>query len=346
MKKLFLIVLLIIVVGGGGGYLYFNNWYNSGLEKKVSDSSEAVSFTVEPGESSDSIAAKLEEAGLIDSELLFKLYLRRSGRGSEIQAGDFLISRNRNIPEIVDALSNAVKLDVARATIVEGYKLNQISSVLEQAFTGKEGAVFTSAEFNQIAKSPDSYNFNSEVQAFLDQYKPAGKSLEGFLYPDTYEFDNTATTKSVIEDLIEQFIDKTDSLTKGDDFYEKLVLASIIERESLTDEERDEISSVFNNRLDIGMALQSDATVNYATGKSDPRPTYEDLKIDSPYNTYKYAGLPPTPICSPRLESIEAAINPADTDYYYFIHEQDGSGQVHFAETESEHNANISKYLD
>ena len=114
----------------------------------------------------------------------------------------------------------------------------------------------------------------------------------------------------------------------------------------MTNEERDEISSVFTNRLEIGMALQSDATVNYATGKSDPRPTFADTKIDSPYNTYKYPGLPPTPICNPRIESIEAALNPADTDYYYFIHEQTGSGKVHFAKTESEHNANIAKYLD
>ena len=318
MKKILMVLVLLIAIGGGGA-LYANNWYNSGIEKRLSTSSDQVKFTVEQGENTESIGKRLKEAGLIENELILKLYLRRENKGGSIQAGDFLIPKKATIPEIVEILGRGVDLDVVKVTIIEGYKLSQISSTLELAFSGREGVVFDQSEFNTITKSPDNYTFDAEVQTFLDQYKPAGKSLEGFLYPDTYEFGNTVSTKFTIESMIKHFITKTADLNKGDDFYKKLVLASIIERESMTNEERDEISSVFTNRLEIGMALQSDATVNYATGKSDPRPTFADTKIDSPYNTYKYPGLPPTPICNPRIESIEAALNPADTDYYYFI---------------------------
>lgn len=346
MKKLVVILLIVLSLGVIGGYLYFTSWYNNGIARVNSNSSEKVRFEISQGESSESIGQRLEEKGLISSDLLFRVYLRRSARAGELQAGEFNIAPNLTMVEVVDVLSNAVELDTVRATIIEGYKLSQINTVLTQTFSGLSGAVFDSTEFDSITKGPDSVQFSADIQAFLDANKPAGKSLEGFLYPDTYEFKNDDSTREVIEDLINQFIKKTENLNLGDNFYEKLVLASIVERESLTNEERSKIASVFQNRLDIGMALESDATVNYATGKSDPRPTYADLKIDSPYNTYKYPGLTPTPICNPRIESIQAALDPADTDYYYFIHEQDGSGQVHFARTLSEHNENVREYLD
>jgi len=312
----------------------------------MSESSETVGFEVESGEGTDSIGAKLKEKGLIEDELIFKLYLKKEGRGEEIQAGTFGIPKKATIPEIVDILSNAIKLDVVRVTIIEGYRLAQIGDVAVKAFEGKEGVVFDLNEFNTITRSPDSRTFASDVQEFLNAYKPAGKNLEGFLYPDTYDFENTAPTKFVVEALVRQLIKKTADLNIGADFYDKLILASIIEKESFTNDEKDEISSVFTNRLEIDMALESDTTVNYITGKNDPRITQADRQIDSPYNTYKYPGLTPTPICSPRIESIQAAMNPASTDYFYFIHEQDGIGQVHFAETLQEHNANISEYLD
>ncbi|MBD3280090.1 endolytic transglycosylase MltG [Candidatus Dojkabacteria bacterium] len=346
MKKVILILIAILLVTGIGGYLYYDNWYNSALNYTLGDSNKTAEFTVDKGESPDSVGKRLEELGLIKEDLAFKWYLRQEGKTGEIQAGTFQIPENSTMEDIVAILGNAQNLSVTRVTIVEGHKLAQIKSTLSGAFSDKAGAVFSESEFDSMTKSPDSYTFKGNIQGFLDTYKPAGKSLEGFLYPDTYEFENTATTQQVIEKLIQQFINKVDGLEKGTDFYDKLILASIVERESFTNEEKDEIASVFANRLEINMALESDATVNYATGKSNPRPTYQDLEIDSLYNTYKYPGLPPGPICSPRIEAIEAAINPADTNYYYFIHEQDGSGQVHFASTLSEHNANVSKYLD
>ncbi|MBN1331924.1 endolytic transglycosylase MltG [Candidatus Dojkabacteria bacterium] len=346
MKKTLFYLVIVLILAGAGGYFYYQNWYSSALNYTLSDSNQTVEFIVEKGESPSSVGKRLKEANLIKDSNAFNWYLRQEGLRGSIQAGTFEIPENYTMEQIVELLGKAQNLSVTRVTIVEGYKLSQIKESLAKAFADKSGAVFNGNDFDGITKSPDSYTFKENIQGFLDTYKPAGKSLEGFLYPDTYEFENSATTQQVIEALLQQFINKVDGLEKEADFYNKLVLASIIERESFTNDEKDEISSVFTNRLNIGMAIESDATVNYATGKSDPRPTNQDLKIDSPYNTYKYPGLPPTPICSPRIEAVEAALYPANTQYYYFIHEQDGSGQVHFAKTLSEHNANIAKYLD
>jgi len=344
--KIFAILLVLLIAAGLGGYIYFNNWYNNGLDKRMSTSTELVDFEVKAGEGSDSIAKNLEEAGLIDSATLYKLYLRRENKAKDIQAGKFKIPKNATIPEITELLSNAKSMEVVKVTIIEGYRSSQISSALDTKFKAVTDAKFKKSEFDAIVKNPDNYTFKASVQTFLDQYKPAGKSFEGFLYPDTYEFENDVTAQFVVETLVGHFIEKTKDIEKDSNFYNDLILASIVERESLTNEERPKIASVFTNRLRINIALESDATVNYATGKSNPRPTFEDLKVNSPYNTYKNPGLPPTPISNPRVESIEAAVEPADTDYYYFIHEQDGSGQVHFAKTLAEHNENVRKYLD
>ncbi len=344
MKK-FISLSILILIAGVVGYFGFNYWYSSGIEKRISESTDTVRFEVQSGESTSSIGQRLKEEQLIDSELLFRLYLKREGKGGVIQAGEFEIPKNSNIVEIVGILSNAVALDVVRVTIIEGYTNQQIGELLDSKFSGLKNVKFNKDEFTNITLSPDSYTFSSAVETFLASYKPAGKRLEGFLYPDTYEFENDITTLAIIDKLVSHFIVKTENISKVN-FYNNLILASIVERESFTDEERPIISSVFHNRLNIKMALESDATVNYATGKSSPQATFEDLKIDSPYNTYKYPGLPPTPISNPRLQSIEAAINPADTDYYFFLHEQDGTGKVHFARTLSEHNTNRARYLD
>lgn len=347
-KLIKVLIFLLVILGliGIGGYLFFNSWYDSGINNTASESTEMVKFEVAPGEGSESIGGRLKEQGLIESEIIFKLYLRFEDKAQDIQAGDFLIAKNLTIPEIVDVLSKGLELDIVRVTVIEGFRLTQINDLLIKSFEGKEEKEYDANEFNTFTRAPDAVEFEAEVKAFLDQHKPAGKSLEGFLYPDTYEFENNATTKYVIESMIRQFIKKTENITKDDGFYRDLILASIIERESFTNDEKPIISSVFVKRLDIGMALQSDATVNYATGVDNPETTEAERAIDSPFNTYKYTGLPPTPINSPRLESIQAAINPADTDYFYFLHEQEGSGQVHFSNTFNEHLENKAKYLD
>ncbi len=340
MKKLTIFIVALAV------FFIFYMWYKHEINKPVSGSSESISFSIEPGESIDSIVTRLKEEDLIDSAFVFKLYLKLNKKGNKIQAGDFVIAKNVNMVQLADILSNAQNLNIVKVTIIEGLNYREIADYLSTVFSSYDKSQFSKEDFLQIVEDPDNTVFTSDVQNFLNTYKPPQKSLEGFLYPDTYEFDVDVDTKFIIESLLKNFLAKISNLELNEDFYDDLILASIVEKESLTDEEKPYIASVFVNRLQIGMPLQSDATVNYVTDKDNPRPNYSDLKIDSPYNTYKYTGLPPTPICNPRVKSIKSAINPADTDYYFFIHEQTGSGQVHFAETYNEHLKNIQKYLD
>lgn len=340
---LILAVLLVVV-----GILGFN-WYNSGITTPNSSDESTVSFEIKPGESSAQIGQNLQQQGLIKDLNIYSIYLRLSNKGSDIKAGKFLIAKNLTLEQVVNLISTNQKLTVAKVTLLEGWRATQMANKLEVEFQNdfpdKPTQVFQKSAYLDIVNKPDNQQFPEDVKAFLVKYKPAGKSLEGLLYPDTYEFEYDTTALEVISAQIKQFIAKTKVLELDANFYQDLVLASIIEKESFTNDERPLIASVFANRLKINMPLQSDATVNYATGNSNPRPTFQELATDSPYNTYKVTGLPPTPISNPRMESISAAINPASSKYYYFIHEQDGTGQVHFAETYAEHNENIRKYL-
>jgi UPF0755 protein len=198
---------------------------------------------------------------------------------------------------------------------------------------------------------------NFDESGFPLLARPANKTLEGYLFPDTYRFAKAATPDEVITKMLANFSSRLSSLgISADDaknkkfnglsLYEIITLASIIEQESggkgattgelSLQDERNLVASVFYNRLAIGQALESDATVNYVTGKDSPGVSAEDLQVNSAYNTYKYPGLPPGPISNPSLGSIKAALNPAKSDYYYFLHKQP-SGQVDFSKTFEEH---------
>ncbi len=226
-------------------------------------------------------------------------------------------------------------------TIIEGWSNEEIGSYFE-----KQG-LFSKDEF--LAALDD---FNESTFPILK--RPANKTLEGYIFPDTYRIPKDATPQEVIEKMLKNFTSRLASINVTDPnatyngltLHEIITLASIIEKESggqgattgkLTlQEERGLVASVFYNRLAIGQALESDATVNYITGKDTPGASLKDLEVDSPYNTYKYAGLPPGPICNPSLGSIKAAISPATSDFYYFLHKQP-SGEVDFSRTFEEH---------
>lgn len=229
-----------------------------------------------------------------------------------------------------------------KVTIIEGWRLKDIAADLS-----KEGIV-SEADFLSAA---DIGNWRGRYEFLND---PKIKSLEGFLYPDTYNFFADATASDIIKKLLDEFDYKVTDQMRADlksqkrSLYDSVILASILEREISNkpayDSERDIVSGIFLNRLRIGMGLQSDATVNYITGKTSTRPSLSDLAIDSPYNTYKYRGLPPGPINNPSLSSIKSAIYPQVSNYFYFL--TDKSGQAYFAKTYAEHQANIGKYLD
>lgn len=322
MKKLLLLPLVLVLILAGAVVWFYKNI------QPVSSNKDYQNFLISKGLSASQIGNKLQSAGLVKSALAFKIYLQFSGQAGKIQAGEFRITPSFTLFQVVNALTHGpIELWV---TIPEGLRREEIAL--------------------RFAKGLD------RDTTFTSEFLEASKGQEGKLFPDTYLFPKDASASAVVNKMVRTFVSKTSDLTaaKGLSFDERLVLASIIERETKTAEERPIVAGVLINRLNIGMALQVDAAVQYAVASAKNKNqiteakwweplTKDDLAINSPYNTYKFPGLPPGPIASPGLSSIKAAFNPAETDYMYYIH--DTSGGIHFAKTLAEHNSNISKYL-
>jgi UPF0755 protein len=242
-----------------------------------------------------------------------------------------------------EAVKNS-KAPEVKITFIEGWNNKDIAEYLEKS------GIIKSEDFLKQQK-----NFNISNYSKLNQ-KPSNLDLEGYIFPDTYFIPKNVPSGTLISNIIlkkalDNFSQKITpeilekAKNNGLNLHQLITLASIVEKESGKNlKERQLIAGVFYNRLKIGMPLQSDTTVNFVTGKSKAQSTLEDTKIDSPYNTYKYAGLPPGPICSPGLEAILATVEPAKTDYLYFLHDQK-NGQVYFGKTLDEHNLNKAKYL-
>ncbi|MDO5011449.1 MAG: endolytic transglycosylase MltG, partial [Intestinibacter bartlettii] len=257
---------------------------------------------------------------------------------SHMKSGKYLLNQKLSNSEIIDKLvSGEIYQDGIKVTIPEGSTSNEIIAILVKNELGKK------EDFEELVSNPSEFYDDFE---FLNQKDI--KSLEGFLYPSTYYFDKDAKAKDIIKEMLTLFNKNyTDELKKkqkerGMTLQEVVNLASIVEKEAVIDEDRPIIASVFYNRLDQNMALQSDATLQYIFETRKKSITYNDLKIDSPYNTYVEKGLPPTPIANPCIKSIEAVLEPANTDYLYFVASIDG-GNV-YSKTYEEHKKNVSKY--
>jgi UPF0755 protein len=322
MKKLFFIPLLLVFILASGAVWFYKNI------QPVSSNKDYKDFLITRGASASQIGAKLESSGFIKSALAFKIYIQFTGKAGGIQTGEFRLTPGFTLFQTVDQLLRGpTELWVV---IPEGLRREEIA------------AKFT-AGLDRDA------SFSAE---FLD----ASKGVEGTLFPDTYLFAKDAKAIFIVNKMTKTFSTKTNDLAASPDlsFDQRVVLASIIERETKTAQERPIVAGILLNRIEIGMPLQVDAAVQYAVAsarcKNQPigcswwTPlTRDDLAINSPYNTYKFAGLPPGPISNPGESSLEAAFNPSETDYLYYIH--DNEGQIHYAKTLAEHNANIAKYL-
>ena len=317
--------LLLLALAGGVAFCAF--FTVSGCSSTVKNT-EPVTVEITSGMTGDNIAAILEEKGVIGSRLAFKVALRLSGKAPEIKVGTFKLSPEMTYSEIIDNITVYGTADLIKVTVPEGYKLSQVAKVMEN------NGLCTREEFLKEAKDGEfSYAFLNEI--------PIGEAnrLEGFLFPDTYFFDKNSNVNIIIDTMLKEFEKVyTDEISaKAKEFgmttREFITLASIIEKEGVGD--LDKISSVFHNRLSIGMRLESCATVNYLFDIPKDVLSIEDTHIDSPYNTYRNAGLPPSPICSPGKAAIEAAANPAQTEYLFFI--ADGKGGNLFSETFEQH---------
>lgn len=301
----------------------------------------AITFEILQGQGVQEIADGLKSKNLINGSDYFKIYLWQTGLGSKLKAGSYELNPSMTIEEIVNLFTaggSGLESNEARVVIPEGTANAEIFEKLKAA-----GAISGEEDFDDLRLDLSKYSFLSEM--------PEGVDLQGFLFPDTYNFFKNSSLEEVTSKMLDEFDAKlTDEMradikNKNRNIYEVITLASIIEKEAGNKDEMPVIASVFYNRLAIGQPLQSDATVNYVTDGGRAMPTGEDLEVDSPYNTYKYAGLPPTPICNPGIEAIRAAIYPAETDYFYFLTTQDEAQTTYFSKTYDEHLANKAKYL-
>lgn len=324
--KLLGMFLLLIVVVLIGGYAY----YDWGLKPVESGEPQAKEVVIPKGTGLKSIARLLETEGIIRDYRVFEIYCKLNKTEDSIKAGKYSLDNTKNVSEIVDKLiSGQVLIDTVRLTIPEGYNLEQIKGKIEEL-----GIV--SSDDIQNALNANKYNYD-----FLKGIPDREKKLEGYLFPDTYELYKDTTAEAVIDKMLrrfdevftEEYRNRAKELNMSID--QVITLASIIEREAKLDSERKIISAVFHNRLKKNMLLQSCATVQYLLKEQKEVLTFKDLEIDSPYNTYKYAGLPPGPIASPGLKSIQAALYPDDVDYLYFVAKENGSHI--FSKTYSEH---------
>ena len=301
---------------------------------------EEVTLEIISGDTASSVTEKLKELGLIKYEDIFKFLSRMESLERNIQIGTYVINEGSSYQEIFDLLkSNTTYRESIRITFTEGCEVQDIFNTLVANGIGNLD------RYEQVAKGWDfGYDFLPEIGS--------ENRLEGFLYPDTYDFFLDEKEESVIKRFLDNFNTKMTEAglwekisQKGETVYDTLILASIIEKESQYTPELARISSVFHNRLEKRMMLQSDATVNYILDKEDRYSSISSstMAIDSPYNTYKYYGLTPTPICNPSIQSITAAIEPEDTNYLYFCAKGDGSHV--FAFTYEEHLKNVKAYL-
>lgn len=327
-KMKFIIPLLLFV---SLSLVSFLIWFIANSQPVNSRATGSLAVTINKGQGLNSIATTLHEKDLIKSTLAFYFQARVLGLTQKLQAGDYYLSQRQNLKQIVLSLTRG-SLD-KRVTFIEGWRKEQIAQNMVDNFSHD---------------NPD-YAFNPT------EFLSLTKSLEGQLFPDTYSFPKDVSASTVVDRLTKEFRDNTLDLINQSSLTDAqaLVLASLIEREAITDTEKPIIAGIIMNRLQNSWPLQIDATIQYAKTSltcklltCDYWPnniTKVDLLINSPYNTYANQGLPPAPICNPSLSSIKAAYNPAPTAFWFYLH--DNSGQIHYAKTIEEHNLNIAKYL-
>jgi UPF0755 protein len=347
-RKIVLIITTIafLLVGGGlgGGYFYLT----SALEPVNPESTKEKKIEIPIGSSVTGISQILEANGIIKNAKVFKYYVKFKNE-SGFMAGDYTLSPSMTIPTIIDNLKTGkVTKEVAlKITLPEGIQLQQIAQIIANKTNQKEDDVFKTLNDRNFIKSlmgkfPDL--LTDEIFAKEIKYP-----LEGYLFPATYPFYKEDPS---IEEVVSVMLEKTDEVIKqyaaeleNSEYtpHKLLTMASLIEEEATQQVDRHTIASVFYNRIDEGMPLQTDPTVLYAQGKHKSRVLYKDLEVDSPYNTYKVIGLPPSPIANAGAMSIEAALYPEETDYFYFLATEEG--KVLFSKTLDEHNQKKAEHI-
>ena len=303
MKKLFAIIFIIILILAGTAVYQFSkkDKYNLVLEidkdKPLKESLSALPVSNNP---------------------FFKLYLKFKNNGRDIKAGIYELRGKFNMIELISMLESG-KSKVFKFTIIEG---NTIKNVIDKLVANEKGS---------------RENFEKAFKEIDFPYPTPNGNFEGYLYPETYFIPESYDEKAILNVFLKEFLKKfpVENYPDKDEFYQKLIMASILEREAAVESEKPLMASVFYNRIAKNMTLSADSTVNFVFNYEKKRIYYKDLEVDSPYNTYKNKGLPPGPICNPTISSVNAAYNPANTEYLFFVTK--GGGEHFFSKTYKEH---------
>ena len=303
MKKLFAIIsiIIIILVGTTAYQLVKKDKYNLVLEIDQ-DKPLKESLSVLP----------------VSNNPFFKLYLKFRNDGKDIKAGNYELRGKFNMIELVSMLESG-KSKVFKFTIIEG---NTVKNVIDKLVANEKGS---------------RENFEKAFKEINFPYPTPDNNFEGYLYPETYFIPESYDEKAILNVFLKEFLKKfpVENYPDKDEFYQKLIMASILEREAAVESEKPLMASVFYNRIAKNMTLSADSTVNFVFNYEKKRIYYKDLEVDSPYNTYKNKGLPPGPICNPTVSSVNAAYNPANTEYLFFVTK--GGGEHFFSKTYKEH---------
>lgn len=316
MRSIFLLFIALVVLVVLIGSVYFIWQIGQLLDSEGSE----VLFVIKKGQGVKEIAKNLEEQQIIKSQFILETYVFLKGLDKKFLAGQYRLSAAMDIRQIVGILTSRAGSGERTIRILEGWNIQEIAEYLE----------------NQGVASKE--EFIREVS-----------NLEGYLFPDTYRIYQDASAKDIVKKLLDNFDKKLTAEIRqeikkqGKTIFEIIIMASLIEKEAATDEDRGLISGIFYKRIALGQALQSCATINYILGTRKRQLSFEETRTPSLYNTYLHPGLPPGPICSPGLAVIKAAIWPEDSEYWYFLSRPDG--QTIYSKTKEEHDRNKSKYL-
>ena len=333
-KRIGVAALLLAIIIGSVFYVYENIYVYQ------NPSSAAQTINIDKGENALAVGDKLASAHIISGKWFLVFYLWKAGELHKIVSGAYAFSPGLKIPEIAEIITGGeVANERIELTFPEGWTAKQMAERINA--NGLPGDDFLALEKNPSQTLIDNYPIIKDI--------PAGQSLEGYLFPDTYYFAKDATAEDIISKMLEDFSQKVtpDMLAQisaqNKTLHSVITMASIVEGEVKTDSDRKIVAGIFWKRIASGQRLESDATLEYILQTNELQHSAEETQIDSPYNTYRYAGLPPGPVSNPSLSSIVAAIYPTDSPYNYFLTDPK-TGNTIYAQTFDEHVANKAKY--
>jgi UPF0755 protein len=327
-----LAIVAVLVIVGGGVVLYGR----SQLEAPAAAHGNVVTVSVSSGETVDQLAADLQAKGLIKSSFWFGWFARFKSLSANLRAGQYKLDSGMGASALIDRLEGPPEVTVKKLVLAEGLTAQQMAQ--------KVGAAGLGITADQYMAEVTSGSFEYPFLAS----RPAGATLEGFLFPDTYDVPDHTGAHGLVKMQLDDFAKRAAPLLaapiKGLTGYQEVVMASIVEREARFDDDRPQVASVLYNRLDDGMLLQVDASVLYGLHVFGRSPTTDELKADTPYNTYLHAGLPPTPIANPGLASVQATAHPASTQFLFYV--SDACGHNHYSTTVQQHDQQAARFLN